>query len=195
MLTGQAVKPYGIRPISRREFNRMVEAGVFPRDERIELLRGVLVSTSPPTPPEAYVLRQLSQRLWGACAEEAQVSVRLPFAALPDTQPLPDLALIHPGDYLEDHPGTAHLAVEVTNSSLERDRVTKRAIYAECGVPEYWIVNLIAGTVEVHTNPSDGDYATKQTYARGGSISLSAFPDVSLRVDDFMPPEGTSETP
>jgi len=181
------------RPISRREFNRMVEAGVFEGGERIELLRGVLVRMSPQSSRHAYAVRRLDRLFQLALQGQVEVCAQLPFAALGDTQPKPDLTLVPPGDYLDDHPPEAYLVVEVANSSLERDRVIKRAIYAECGVPEYWVVNLVAGTVEVHTDPSDGDYATKRTYARGTAIPLSAFPDVSLRVDDFLPP--LSKTP
>ncbi|HBP20749.1 MAG TPA: Uma2 family endonuclease [Planctomycetes bacterium] len=176
------------RPISRREFNRMVEAGVFEGGERIELLRGVVVRMSPQSSRHAYAVRRLDRLFQLALQGQVEVCAQLPFAALGDTQPEPDLTLVPPGDYLDDHPPEAYLVVEVANSSLERDRVIKRAIYAENGVPEYWVVNLIAGTVEVHTDPSDGDYATKQTFPRGSSIVLHAFPGVSVPVDDFVPP-------
>ena len=42
-------------------------------------------------------------------------------------------------DYLAGHPTAALLVVEVADSSLGQDRLTKASIYAASGVPEYWI--------------------------------------------------------
>jgi len=64
-----------------------------------------------------------------------------------------DLVPGHEVDYHEAHPRTALLLVEVAEWSLPQDRVTKRAIYAAAGVPEYWIVNLRDGWVEVLRAP------------------------------------------
>ena len=69
--------------------------------------------------------------------------------------PEPDVAVVpgHEADYEKAHPRTALLLVEVAEWSLPQDRVTKRAIYAAAGVPEYWIVNLRDGWVEVLRAP------------------------------------------
>ena len=39
------IAPLSVRPLKRAEYDRMVELGLFEEDERIELLRGSLVST------------------------------------------------------------------------------------------------------------------------------------------------------
>lgn len=45
--------------------------------------------------------------------------------------------------------GIPRLIVELLSHSTARhDRITKRAVYQECGVPEYWIVDLDARLVE-----------------------------------------------
>lgn len=44
------------------------------------------------------------------------------------------------------------LAVEITSSNADHDRITKRLLYAEAGVPEYWVVDP-AGAVEVFDGP------------------------------------------
>jgi len=36
------------------------------------------------------------------------------------------------------------MAIEYTESSLEKDLEVKRKVYAEAGIPEYWVVNLKA---------------------------------------------------
>jgi Uma2 family endonuclease len=50
------------------------------------------------------------------------------------------------------------LLIEVSGSSLTKDRVIKNEIYAEAGVPEYWIVNWKNRTIEVLTKPSKRGY-------------------------------------
>ena len=47
------------------------------------------------------------------------------------------------------------------NSSLEKDLERKSKIYAEVGIPEYWVVNLKKMHLVVFREPLDGDYATK----------------------------------
>ena len=67
----------------------------------------------------------------------------------------PDAAVV-PGrveDYDNAHPRTALLIVEVADSSLKQDRLTKAMIYAAAGIPEYWIVNVVDQQVEVHRDP------------------------------------------
>ena len=45
------------------------------------------------------------------------------------------------------------LAIEISDSSLVTDRY-KAEIYAEAGIPWYWIVNLTARRVEVYSQPA-----------------------------------------
>ena len=86
-------------------------------------------------------------------------------------------------------PRTALLLVEVAEWSLPQDRVTKRAIYAAAGVPEYWIVNLRDGWVEVLRAPDRRArrYTESSIAHRGGRITLAALPDVSVAVDELLP--------
>jgi Uma2 family endonuclease len=105
--------------------------------------------------------------------------------------PEPDVAVL-PGrldDYDQVHPRTALLVVEVADSSLKQDRLTKAAIYAAASVPEYWIVNIRGQQVEVHRDPHPEmrRYRTITIVPRGASITLHAFPDAVVRTDDLLP--------
>jgi len=176
-----------VRPLRRIEYDRLVALGVF-EDEKIELLRGALVEMSPQGSPHADCAAQLAQLLIRRLADLGHVRAHSPFAATEDSEPEPDVAVYPPGRYAAGHPETAFLLVEVADSSLRKDRGLKSEIYAENGVPEYWIVDLVHGTVEVRTQPVDGQYARLQTYRRGERIALAAFPEVVLATDDFLPP-------
>jgi Uma2 family endonuclease len=76
----------------------------------------------------------------------------------PDSEPEPDLAMVRgpAGRYVEHHPGPEDVAlvVEVAESSLAHDREAKGRIYARARIDEYWLLNLVEGRLEVHTEPS-----------------------------------------
>ncbi|HTE49345.1 MAG TPA: Uma2 family endonuclease [Kofleriaceae bacterium] len=185
MLDQAAIAPDTIRSIRRVEYERMVEAGLFP-DERIELLRGALVAMSPQGARHADATRRLASILIGHLSQRAAVSCQLPFAATDDSEPEPDVA-VHPDDnYSRAHPNRAFLVVEIAESSLAKDRAVKAAVYAEAGVAEYWVVDLARGVVEVMTEPSAGGYGRVVVRTRGEGIRLSGFPDVEVRVSDFL---------
>ncbi len=81
--------------------------------------------------------------------------------------------------------------IEIAESSLTKDRAIKAPLYAEAGVPEYWIVNLIDDCVEVHSRPQAGRYQDLVIRRRGESIRLVAHADVSCAVDEILPPRTT----
>jgi Uma2 family endonuclease len=176
-----------VRPLRRREYDRLVELGLF-EDERLELLRGTLVAMSPQGPPHADVVERLATRLVTGLAGRARVRSHSPLAVSDDSEPEPDIAVVPDGDYSTEHPSHALLVVEVADSSLRKDRQMKADLYAEAAVPDYWIVNLNQSAIEVHRDPSDGHYAAVTTYRRGQTLRLAAFPDIELEVDDILGP-------
>jgi Uma2 family endonuclease len=99
-----------------------------------------------------------------------------------------DIAVVPPGDYLDDHPDRALLVVEVADSTLRKDRLVKARLYAGMNVPEYWIVNLEAGVVEVYLGPGADGYASRASVDRDGELRPTALDGVVLRAADFLPP-------
>jgi len=180
-----AFSPQGFRPLRRVEYDKLIELGAF-QNEKIELLEGVLVPMSPIGPPHSSAVQKLTALLVPALAGRAAVRIQSPFAALELSEPEPDVVVAPPGDYDADHPDRAYLIIEVAESSLSVDRGVKKRLYARCGVPEYWIVNVVDRVVEVHTEPADGTYAKVDRLERGETVRLTGFPDVEIRVADVM---------
>jgi len=83
----------------------------------------------------------------------------------------------------------ALLVIEVADASLTQDRITKAAIYAAAGIPEYWLVNLRDDCVEVFRAPDPGtpSYRESTIAHRGERIALASLPDASVAVDDLLP--------
>jgi Uma2 family endonuclease len=86
---------------------------------------------------------------------------------LADSEPEPDVAVVKgsPSDFVDAHPVTAELVVEVAVSSpgLDRENIS---LYAEAGVKEYWIILGRERIVEVYSLPERGRYS--------GNISLTS---------------------
>lgn len=166
----------------------MVELGLFGEDERVELLYGQLVAMSPIGARHNWSVQELNRLLMLALHRRAIVRVQSSIAASDISEPQPDVAVLPKGNYLEVHPARAILVIEVADTSLRADRRVKGPLYAAMGVPEYWIVNLLGGVLEVYREPGARGYGISKRHRRGGTVSPLAFPDVKLAVSDFVPP-------
>lgn len=177
--------------VTREQYFALVDQGVLTQDDRVELLEGVIVAMPPEGPRHAEVVELVGDALRAALGVRARVRSGHPFDASTWSVPEPDIGVV-PGrrrDYLDRHPSSAHLVVEVAVSSLPQDRLTKAPIYAAAGIPEYWIVNLRQDHVEVYRSPDAPArrYAVVEVARRGSRLALVAFPDVSVAVDDLLP--------
>jgi len=186
VVTLDGISTEAVRPISRVEYDRLIEMGWF-ADERLELLGGVLVTMSPQKPPHAGTVAALHERLTRTLGDRAHVRCQLPLAATDDSEPEPDLAVVTRADYRTAHPTTALLVIEVADTTLDRDR-RKAALYAAAGVPDYWIVDLAAGRLHVHTapDPAAATYASVTQHRPGETVAPAAFPDVPLALADIL---------
>jgi Uma2 family endonuclease len=185
MFDAADIAPLRIRPLKRREYDRLVDLGVF-GDERIELLGGALVTMSPQKAPGAHATSWLTRVLLRALDDRAEIRCQLPIAISPHSEPEPDLAVVPLGDYHDAHPRTAHLLIEVAETSMAKDRNVKARIYAAARIPECWIVDLRHRLVEVHTDPSRGRYRTLRRFGPTDAIRLVAFPDVRVPLAEIL---------
>jgi Uma2 family endonuclease len=173
------------RRTSLVEYYKLAELGFY-RDQRVELVDGIVVSMPPMGPPHASVVQRLGKLLTLHVRDRGEVRSRLPFAAGDDTEPEPDIAVVPPGAYADRHPGHAWLVVEVAETSLTYDREAKAPLYAASGVDEYWIVDLSSAVIEVYTHPVDGRYAEVRRVGAGEKLAPAAFPDVAIDVADLV---------
>ena len=174
---------------TRAAFDRMVEAGAFDEDYRIELLDGEIWEMSPPGSRHATGTLLVEQALRSALGAEFQVRGEKPFALDDTSQPQPDICIVRGSirDYTDAHPSEALLLVEVSDSTLSHDRGPKLAVYARNGILEYWILDLNDARLEVYRNPSGSEYLSKRVLAADDMVSLLHAPDVVIAVADLLP--------
>ena len=169
----------------------LVRQGVLAEDDRVELLEGIIVAEPPMDPPHASGVSSAAEALRRAVAGRAVVREDKPLVLGDRSVPEPDVAVVpgRPGDYSRRHPTAALLIVEVSDSSLKQDRLSKSRIYAAAGCPEYWIVNVRDDQVEVFrvADPAQRIYAERSVAQRGERIALVAFPDAAVAVDELLP--------
>jgi Uma2 family endonuclease len=141
--------------LSVEDVHRMAEAGVLGGDDRVELVDGVLVDVSPPGPEHSAIVSWLTRHFVVGCPGW---DVRVQDVLLVEGGLLsPDLVVVEPLPR-DRHPATAAFVVEVAVTTLRHDRA-KASRYARAGVGEYWIVDVDARCVVVHSEPGRDGYA------------------------------------
>jgi Uma2 family endonuclease len=173
------------------EYFDLVRQGELDKRDHVELLDGVIVAEPPMDPPRASGVSRVAEALRAAVAGRAFVREEKPLIIGDQSVPEPDTAVVpgRLGDYDRRHPTTAFLVVEVSDSSLKQDRLSKSRIYAGAAISEYWIVNVRDDWVEVFRDPDPERrvYADRSIARRGEQVWLLAFPDTGVLVDDLLP--------
>lgn len=178
------------RRFTADEVLRMVETGVLSEDEPLELLDGELVVLTPQGPIHKTLSERTRRLLERAFGEGVHGRTHSTIDAGDDDLPEPDVVILRGevDDYLHRVPTAADilLVVEISRTSLRADR-GKIRIYARAGVSVYWLVNLVAGHLEVYTEPTpDGDYAERRTFGEADEVPVPGR-GATLSVRDLLP--------
>ncbi|WP_135255568.1 Uma2 family endonuclease [Thermus caldilimi] len=172
--------------ISLEEFHRMVEAGVFPEDLRLELVEGELLEMSPIGKRHAAKVARLTALFSPLVPHKAILFVQNPLV-VGGSELYPDLALLQPrSDFYEEGLPTAEdalLVVEVAETSFRYDLEVKVPLYVKGGVPEVWVVDLEGGRFLVHREPREGGYKEVRTL---GPQDTLAFMGVEIPVEELL---------
>jgi Uma2 family endonuclease len=173
--------------ITVEQYHRMIETGILKAGDRIELLDGQLVrkdrSAAGEDPMSVGKRHAVAIGFLIALDKKlarlgCSIRVQVPATLSKHNEPEPDGAIVRgPAEsYLEDHPKPHDIScmIEVSDSSLAEDRGRKQRIYADAGIPQYLIVNLVDDVVEEYTQPmvGRGRYAKVTPFPRGKRVEL-----------------------
>jgi len=173
------------RPLKVSEYVALAELGAFD-DEKVELLRGRVVRMAPQGEEHAWVMQTMNNLLVERFGRWAAVRPALPLHASEDSMPEPDFALVPKARSPGPHPRRALLLIEVSSSSLKLDRKVKAPLYAEGGSPEYWIIDVAAGRLEVFRGPKDGAWTEHFVLGPTDTLRPVSFPEVELPLNEFL---------
>jgi len=171
--------------LSVNDYHRLGQVGVL--SEQVELLRGIVVKKMPKSPLHELVAQKLMRCLLAKVSTGFEVRRESPLT-LRDSEPEPDLSVVQgrPDDWAGAHPSTAHLVVEVAVSSTQVGE-GKAEIYAEAGIPEYWLVHPEAGAVDVYREPTQDGYLSKTTLSAEQMLRCASLPGIEVAVADILP--------
>ena len=180
--------------ISAHEYELLAAAGAF-EGLRVELIDGEIIEMTPTGESHVGSTNKTHRQLNLKLEEQLVVRGQSPLNAGIHGSPEPDVAVVLFSKTSPDAaPSEAELVIEVSNSTLKYDQTDKASLYASLGVPDYWIVNLVANTLEVRRAPIElatarfgFEYSTLQIIPRTGTVSPLVAPDVTLRVEDLLP--------
>ena len=173
------------------EYDQMVRVGAFAMIPRkIELIRGELNEMNPAGPIHDDLITYLNN--WSFRNVDpaktlitSQTGLDLPQQ---ESRPEPDIMWIRAARYRDGHPRAddVQLAIEVSYSSLAYDIETKRHLYAEAGISEYWIVDSDASCIHVHREPQGDDYRRRFVCKAEHSLSPEYQPSTVLNLKDLF---------
>ena len=169
------------------DYHHMVEAGIL-ANRRVELLSGDIVEVSPEQPIHYNLAKRGAKYLEELLLTKADVRFNGPIT-LSNSEPEPDIAIVQlpSSAYNERHPNPKDIfwLVEVANTSLNTDLKLKKALYAQAGIEEYWVINLKAKQLIVFRQPQGENYLSKQILMQG-AIAPLAFPGVEVSVERLL---------
>lgn len=173
------------------DYEKLIAHGILTENHHVELIRGEIVPKMSIGDLHASCLNRIVELFFDSVGKTATRSVQNPIR-LADSEPEPDFALLVRRDDFyasgKPQPADIYLLIELADASLTYDREVKGRLYAENGVAEYWIVNLVDRCLEVHRQPqTDGTFGEVRILKAGDTVTLALLPAVSLAVGDVIP--------
>jgi len=173
-----------------RDFHRMVDAGILSEHDRVELIRGEVVTMSPIGPPHAALVDRANRSFGRAVGDKAIVRVQSNVELDEYSEPEPDIVLMRPKDDFYYSalplPGDIFLIVEVSDSSIRYDRGLKAELYAEKGIPEYWVVDVKARRVFAYSDPQGMEYRVVREFGAGDAVAPQLLTDCVVPIVSLL---------
>jgi Uma2 family endonuclease len=191
--TASGAVPYRL---TFRQFEKMIDAGIFRDDDHVELLGGLLVDKMVKKDPHNFSVGRVGEAFRAALPRDWLVREEKSIVLGLFWRPEPDIAVVRgPSErYRSKGPRSADLAmlVEVADSSYAKDRGPKWRKYAATGVFVYWIVNLPLRQIEVYSSPAgrgkSAGYRDIKTYGAAEEVplNLEGRELASIKVSDVL---------
>ncbi|MGI8639585.1 MAG: Uma2 family endonuclease [Pyrinomonadaceae bacterium] len=175
---------------SVEDFRKMTEAGILPEESGWEIIDGKIIDKIKISSRNAGAVRRLNKVLANLVGNQTLISIRNPIHIDDYNEPEPDIALLKRRSdfYRKGHPlpQDVLLLIEVSDSTIEYDREIKKVIYAEAEIVEFWLVNLQDNTVEVYSQPKNGNYRLARILESGETIEATAVENLKLQIDEIL---------
>lgn len=182
----------GVKPrlITVKEYDRMIEAGIYTENDRIELRNGEIIEILPKGKRHASANDKIARFFYKVFDEKVSVRNQNPIVLDDFSEPEPDVVLAKwdEKEYAENHPTPTDilLVMEISDTTLAYDRDDKAKAYSRNGIQQYLLLNLQNETLEDYREPNADGYGAKRTYRSGDVFNLVAFPEIEIKFDDLF---------
>lgn len=165
----------------------MVEAGLIDPDERIELIDGEIIDMGSEGEAHWNARAKLANWLVRRLPESIMLAPDGPLRLSAQNEPEPDFYLYAADMNVNDVRGdTVLLVVEISDTSLSKDKLVKAPLYAGHGVREYWIIDLAQRVTIVHRGPTANGYPEPQSVSFDVPLTAVAAPGVAITLSDVL---------
>ncbi|MCY7344945.1 MAG: Uma2 family endonuclease [Pyrinomonadaceae bacterium] len=195
MTTTAEIEKVNAPSIARKRFradevHKMMEIGILPEASGWELIDGFLIEKMSIGSKHASTVKRLNRKLSLIAEDKSIISVQDPIHINEYNEPEPDIALLNLREdfYAESHPTPDEvlLLIEVSDSTVEYDRDVKKALYAQAGIAEFWLVNLKENTVERYSSPKNGSYRLAEILEPGETIKAGTIENLELKITEIL---------
>jgi Uma2 family endonuclease len=166
------------------DYHQMIGSGLLD-DRALELINGEIIEMSPEGIAHSFYCRGTAKYLRSILGDRAEISEAHPITLPNDSEPEPDIAIVRTPDtlYQTRHPLPEDIfwLIEIANTTLVKDLGVKRDLYAQSGIPEYWVMNLQTLELVVFRDLAANEYQSEICLSNG-NISPLAFSDVSIEI-------------
>jgi Uma2 family endonuclease len=178
------------------EYHRLIDLGFLTENDRVELIRGEIMQMAAKGTPHTNCCRNSLRELAALVAGRAELQCQDPIVLPSNSEPEPDFAILRKraDNYRFALPNADDvlLVIEIADSTLKYDQEVKVPLYAEAGISDYWIFNLVKNHLEAYSEPyqelpGSFGYSVKRIILPNKEIALPCFPDLSLDLSKVFP--------
>jgi Uma2 family endonuclease len=169
-----------IRRWTRHDLDRLPDDG-----NRYEVVHGELFVTPAPRPVHEAIVDALADLLkpYVAAQSLGRVQRSRPAVVIDDSEVEPDIVVrptIRPlPEKWEDMPAPILVVEVLSDSTYRRDRIAKRKLYLDAGVPEYWMVDGDRRTITIVRPDHPDEIASDRLHWRASGASMPLDLDVA----------------
>jgi len=173
------------------QYHRMIAMGIFDAEPRVELIAGQVIKMAAKGVAHTAATKRTDRLLKHLLGDRALVQIQDPIQIDDYSEPEPDIAVVKtsPVDYSDRHPlpSEVYLIIEIAATSLKIDCETKAKLYAQAGIPEYWVLDVINRELYVLRASDQRGYNQQRILKADQRLSILAFPDLAIAIKDMLP--------
>ncbi len=178
------------------EYHRLAKLGFLTEDDRVELIRGEIIQMAAKGTAHINCCRNLLEELAPLVTGRAKLQCQDPIVLPSNSEPEPDFAILRIRDdnYRDALPNSSDVlfVIEIADSTLKKDKEVKTSLYAEAGISDYWIFNLVDNHLEAYSEPYQNlqgrfGYAVTRIILPNQTVALPGFPDLALDLSKVFP--------